>query len=514
MSCESHNPTSTNPAANATGGGPTARLVIGGLAGGSGKSLLALGLIRAWRDQGRQVAPFKKGPDYIDAAWLTSAANRPCHNLDAFLIDEASLLRSFVEHGRSAEVAVIEGNRGLYDGVDSAGTFSTAALAKLLKAPVVLIIDCTKVTRTAAAMVKGCQVLDPAVKLVGVVLNRVASQRQETLIREAISASCHLPVVGAIPRLSESLFPERHLGLLPPSEHADAQRSLAAAAQTIAQHVDLEAVHELAKAAEPIDWPAEQPQPTGAPGPRVRVGVVRDAAFNFYYPENLEQLRQCGAELVEIAALSDCQLPMVDALYIGGGFPETQAAALAANQGLRRALREQIEQGLPVFAECGGLTYLSEAIEVSGQAYPMVGVFPVTFCVGPRPQGHGYVVVEVQRPNPFFAVGQVCRGHEFRYSCVKASRIDPAGFAFRMQRGHGFDGRHDGLCYKNVLACFGHFHALSVPQWAQALVARACEHGQARQSLGGGNPQSHLSAVQQNWNSFRDQRPLTSASRC
>jgi cobyrinic acid a,c-diamide synthase len=490
------------------------RLVISGLGGGSGKSLLAVGLAATWRQQGVRVAPFKKGPDYIDAAWLTRAAEQPCHNLDAFLVDEAELLRCFVEHACSAELAVIEGNRGLFDGVDAAGTYSTAALARLLKAPVLLIVDCTKVTRTVAALVKGCQVLDPQSRVVGVVLNRVAGQRQERVIREAILASCGLPVVGAIPKLEESLLPERHLGLLPPTEHADASRAIAAAADVVAAHVDLVAVRQLAEAAELIHAPPGGPAVKQIASPSVCIGVVRDAAFNFYYPENLDLLRRHGAELVEIDALRDPALPTVDALYIGGGFPETQASALSANEGFRRSLRQRIEQGLPVYAECGGLTYLSEAIEVGSQAYPMVGVFGVTFVVEPRPQGHGYVIVEVQRANPFFAVGQVSRGHEFRYSRVKTGRVEPSAFAFRMQRGHGFDGEHDGLCYRNVLACFSHFHALGVPTWAEALVSQARQWRDARRSQNPGMAESASSGLGSDVNSFPAGAVATAAGRC
>ncbi|HYL80439.1 MAG TPA: cobyrinate a,c-diamide synthase [Candidatus Acidoferrum sp.] len=450
------------------------RLLIGALRGSSGKTLLAMGLLQAWRARGLSVAPFKKGPDYIDAAWLSRAAGIPCRNIDTYLMTDEVIRRSVGEHGRGADVTLIEGNHGLYDGVGAEATASAAEVAKLLRAPVLLLVECTKATRTVAAMVLGCQHMDPELRVAGVILNRVATPRQEKAIRTAVEEICGLPVLGSIPRLPDLALPERHLGLLTPAEHPEVTQPVIAARQTVEAHVDVEAIRTLAATAEPLCWSPRDREPavTGA-GQQMRIGIVRDSAFTFYYPENLEALRHLGADLVDVNALTDADLPPIDALYIGGGYPETHAAALARNESFRRSLRRQIDAGLPVIAECGGLIYLGDAIVLDGIAHPMVGVFPVTFELGKRPWGHGYACADVAGPNPFFPEGTALRGHEFRYSYVRSMDSRALRFAFRMTRGRGFNDQWDGLVYKNVLASFCHLHALGSPGWAEGVLRQA-----------------------------------------
>jgi cobyrinic acid a,c-diamide synthase len=449
-----------------------------GLRGSSGKTLVAVGLIGAWQARGISVAPFKKGPDYIDPAWHTRAGGRPCRNLDTFLMSEEQILRSVGKQGGTADIALVEANHGLFDGVGAEAKASSAELAKLLQTPVVLVVDCTKTTRTVAAMVLGCQHMDPELRLAGVLLNRVATPRQERAIRAAVEEVCGLPVLGSVPRLSDLEFPERHLGLLTPAEHPAVVEPIRIARQAAESHVDLEGIRRLAASAPPLTWTAAPELPRVSGG--IRIGVVRDSAFTFYYPENLEALERQGAEIVEANALKDPELPRMDALYIGGGYPETHAAALAANVGFRQALRREIESGLPVIAECGGLIYLSEAMVLNGTAYPMVGVFPVTFELGKRPWGHGYAVVEVDESNPFFEPGTILRGHEFRYSYARAARTEDLRMVFRVQRGTGFDTKRDGLTYKNVLASFCHFHAAGTGEWSGAVMRQAHFHAERR----------------------------------
>jgi cobyrinic acid a,c-diamide synthase len=455
--------------------------MIAGLRGSTGKTLVALGLISAWRARGVSVAPFKKGPDYIDAAWHTRAGARPCRNLDSYLMTEEVIRRSVGEHGRCADLTLIEGNHGLFDGVGAEATASSAELAKLLGTPVILLVDCTKTTRTVAAMVLGCQHMDPVLRLAGVLLNRVATPRQQKSVRTAVEEICGLPVLGSIPRLSDLAFPERHLGLLTPAEHPEVAGPIAIARMAVEEHVDLNKIRAIAESAPPLTWRTpEGPELAASARRGVRVGVVRDSAFTFYYPENLEALERLGGEQVFVNALTDPDLPPLDALYIGGGYPETHAEALAANGALRAAVRREIEAGLPVIAECGGLIYLGEAIVMDGVAHPMVGIFPVTFELGKRPWGHGYACVEVVEANPFFAPGTTLRGHEFRYSYARSARTEALRMAFRMQRGTGFDGKRDGLTYKNVLASFCHFHAGGTREWAGAVVRRARLHAERR----------------------------------
>jgi cobyrinic acid a,c-diamide synthase len=368
---------------------------------------------------------------------------------------------------------VIEGNRGLFDGLDAQGTCSTAELAKVLQSPVVLVVDCTKAIRTVAALVLGCQRLDPEVPLRGVILNQLAGRRHESVVREAIDQICGLPVLGAIPRLTELPLPERHLGLVPPPEHDRVAQALDQAAGMATKYLDLEALERLARQAAPLQPPGGvSTLESGSRREPTRIGVFRDAAFQFYYPENLEALIREGATLVEISPLRDAALPDVDALYIGGGFPETLAAGLAANQHFIQSLRREVDQGLPVYAECGGAVYLGETLRVQDQQYPMAAVLPLDFVLGGKPQGHGYVELETVASNPFFPEGTALRGHEFHYTYIQPS-VKDLGFVFRVHRGFGMDGRRDGVCHRNVLASYTHLHALASTSWAPAVVRAA-----------------------------------------
>jgi cobyrinic acid a,c-diamide synthase len=427
------------------------------------------------------LVPFKKGPDYIDPAWHALAAGIPCHNLDPFLMEGDQIVALVARYAGRADGLLIEGNRGLYDGLDAQGTFSTAELAKLLAAPVVLVVDCTMATRTVAALVLGCQHFDPQVPIRGVVLNQVARPRHEAILRRAIESYCGIPVLGAIPRLKCAVFPERHMGLVPPQEHAAAQRAITTARDLAQRYLDLEGLWEVAGQAPPL--PASSLQSASAVGGRepVTIGVIRDSAFQFYYPENLAALESQGARLVQLSALEDATLPLdLDALYIGGGFPETHAQALAQNQGFRQSVKRAAQQGLPIYAECGGLMYLGEAIQIQGKKFPMVGIFPYDFVMGKKPQGHGYTILAVTEENPYFPVGSRLKGHEFHYSRIIPEPGPEASLAFTMVRGAGMGGQRDGLLYRNVLATYTHLHALGTPEWAPALVAQARQYRQVR----------------------------------
>lgn len=450
------------------------RILIAGLSGGGGKTLVSLGLLAAWRKQGLSVAPFKKGPDFIDAAWLSMAAERTCRNLDLFLMSPPVIEQSFVDACQGVDVAVIEGNRGLFDGVDAQGTYSSAGLAKLLAAPVVLVVDCTKSTCTVAATILGCQHFDPQASIRGVILNRTGGGRHVSVLREAIAQHCGLPVLGALPRVSGSLFTERHLGLVPPQEHEQLPQAIRQAGDVAERYLDLEAIRDLACQAPEIERAGSRLSVANHPQPEsVRIGVFRDAAFQFYYPENLEALTREGARLIEISPLRDPELGEVDALYIGGGFPETLAPVLSRNTAFLDSLRRSIDMGLPVYAECGGAVFLGEKLLVDQQQYAMAGALPVVFAFGSKPQGHGYAILETVQDNPFFSVGQALRGHEFHYTYMQSSTADDLTFAFRVLRGYGFDGERDGLCHHNVLASYTHLHALGVESWAPAIVRAA-----------------------------------------
>jgi cobyrinic acid a,c-diamide synthase len=466
-----------------------ARIIVSALRGGAGKTVISLGIAAALRRRGLSVAPFKKGPDYIDAGWLALAAGRPCYNLDTFLVNEADVLNSFLRHTRNADIAVIEGNRGLFDGIDPEGTTSTAELAKLLQAPVILCLDCTKTTRTMAAVVNGCRGFDPAIAIRGVILNRVAGARHQKILTTSIQQHCGIPVVGAVPKLRRQSFPERHMGLVPTPEHDWADASIDAAAEMVAEHIDLDRILDFAHEAADLTEtpPAVSPDPSASPPPpastgqQPRVGIFRDSAFQFYYPDNIEALVRAGAEVVFLSPLADAPLPALDALYIGGGFPETHAAELAAGRRVRRQLRALADDGFPIYAECGGLMYLGQALVLDGQSFPMAGILPVSYGFSKRPQGHGYTIVDVVAENPYFPVGTRLQGHEFHYSNVRQwDDGRGAELVFKMARGAGFRHGMDGVCYRKVLATYTHLHALGTPQWAQALVHRAREYRACR----------------------------------
>lgn len=458
------------------------RIMIAGAGGDSGKTLVCLGLLARWRESLPSVRAFKKGPDFIDAAWLGWAAGSPGRNLDTFMMGEEVAARSFAEHACDG-INVIEGNRGLLDGLDARGAHSSAALARLLDCPVVLVVSPVKVTATAAAVVAGCRLLAPEVRIAGVVLNSIRGERHRQVVSRAIEELAGVPVLGALPRLEGGGLVSRHLGLVPPAEHRPAERMRRQLADLVADHLDLDRLLEIAREA-----PAPAPIPaTGAPAPapapgaplagggRARVGYFNDSAFTFYYPENLEALRREGAELLPISALSDRRLPPLDALYIGGGFPETHTDELAANGELLAAVREAVAGGLPTYAECGGLMYLAESLEWARGTVRLAGALPLRVRLHESPQGHGYCVMRVDRPNPFLPVGTELRGHEFHYSRITAGG-DGLATAYAVERGVGSLAGRDGIVRDNLLASYLHLHALGTPAWAPGLVAAAAAH--------------------------------------
>ncbi|MCP4338190.1 MAG: hydrogenobyrinic acid a,c-diamide synthase (glutamine-hydrolyzing) [Desulfobulbaceae bacterium] len=449
-------------------------LVIAGLAGGSGKSVVSVGITAALARQGRVVVPFKKGPDYIDAGWLQLAAGKRCYNLDPFLMTREAILQSFAIHSGEAEVVIVEGNRGLYDGVDVKGGYSTAELAVTLGLPVVLVVNCTKTTRTVAAMVLGCQQFDKRINIKGVVLNQIATERQRRLITESVENYTGIPVLGSIPRLKRDIFPMRHLGMIPHQEYTDSGGALDFLADLVAENVDLKEVEAIMG---PVPDPAIiavelQAKPTVPAQPKMKIGVLQDAAFQFYYSENLEALEKAGGELIYINAMRDSSLPELDGLYIGGGFPETSAKLLAANTTFRQSVKKAADKGLPIYAECGGLIYLGSSIVLEDEEFPLVGIFPVRFEMSVKPQAHGYTIFHVEKENGYYSQGAEVKGHEFRYSKILDWQGSADELAFKMARGHGFIDGRDGLTYKNVLALYTHIHADGTPDWAGNFVQR------------------------------------------
>jgi len=464
------------------------RLVIAAPQGRSGKTTLTLGLCAALAARGLVVQPFKKGPDYIDPSWLTEAAGRDCRTLDPFfLVSQEGVQRAFLRGARGADVSLIEGNHGLYDSLDDEGTGSTAVVARWLDAPIILVVNAARMSRSVAALVSGYQAFEPGTHVAAVILNKVApgtsvgiTSRHERKLRNAVERYCHIPVVGSIPRSDQLTIPDRHLGLVPRAEDDALIPAIDACRDAVERHVNLSAVIDIARVAltiplgENLDGEANPQSARDVPtSPRARVGVIRDRAFTFYYPENLEALVDAGAELVFVDALCDTSLPCVDALYIGGGFPEVFMQELSDNRSLRLDIRAAARSGLPIYAECGGLMYLARRIAWKGQTAEMVGVLPCDVEMTVRPQGHGYVIAEAADGHPFLSAGTIMRGHEFHNSRV-VNRREDLSTAYRLLRGNGLGGGRDGLVYRNVLASYTHLHASGSPGWAEGLVAWAC----------------------------------------
>ena len=445
-----------------------AQLLVSAAHKSSGKTTVSVGLCAALHGCGVQVQPFKKGPDYIDPLWLGRAAGRPCHNLDFHTQSPDEIRATFARYAAGADLAVIEANKGLHDGMDLAGEDSNAALARLLQAPVVLVIDTRGMTRGVAPLVLGFAAFDPRVRIGGVILNQVGGSRHEGKLRAVLERYTDIPVLGALRRDPALHIDERHLGLIPSNEHADTARHIDLIRRRVMDQVDLDAVRSLAASAPAIVPPHVEPPAAGA-GEPVRIGVLRDAAFGFYYAGDLDAFAACGAELVFIDSLHDARLPPVDGLFLGGGFPETHMEALAANRALMADIRRAIEAGLPAYAECGGLMYLARSLRWGDRRCEMAGVIPGDVVMGERPQGRGYTVLEETGHLPWPRLdapeGPV-HAHEFHYSRIENLAPD-ATFAWRVLRGAGVDGRHDGIVYRNLVAGYAHLRHTRQCPWVR-----------------------------------------------
>ncbi|UCG52885.1 MAG: cobyrinate a,c-diamide synthase [Candidatus Latescibacterota bacterium] len=462
------------------------RLVIAGLSGDSGKTIASLSFLRALRRRGLSVSVFKKGPDYIDPAWLSAAAETDCRNLDTYMVEPDVVRRTFVVHAEKSDIAVIEGNRGLFDGRDVSGTHSTAELAKLTGTPVVLVVNAAKVTRTVAAVVKGCLVFDPDVTISGVILNRVAGRRHFRVLEGSIKDFTGLPVLGAIPNLGDdsTLIPGRHLGLVTPAEYKYDTDLWDRLLEIGEDHLDIGAMIEIARSAKPIS--CEVLAAVASAPANVKIGYFRDSVFTFYYPENLEALEARGAELVPVSSVEDNGLPEIDALYIGGGFPETHADELAGNRSMMESVKHAAVSGLPIYAECGGLIYLARSLRCNEKTYPMSGLFPIDLGMHPKPVGHGYTEVRVDEPNPFYPVGTAIRGHEFHYS-GPIGDLQEVKSCMAVETGVGVGNTRDGLVAGNTLACYTHIHADGVKDWADSMISSAAKHAAKHTRKAAGN---------------------------
>jgi cobyrinic acid a,c-diamide synthase len=449
------------------------RIVVAATGSGTGKTTVTVGLIAAMRARGLRVAVFKCGPDYLDPTYHARAADRTSHNLDGWMMGREAVVATFSRAARDSDIAIIEGMMGLFDAATpTSDEGSTAEIAKWLDAPVLLVVDASGMARTIGAFATGFARFDPALRLAGLVCNRVGSRGHLDLLR---AASQVIPVVGGLPQNSEAAFPERHLGLFTADEKSVPDESIAAWGKLVAEWFDLGAVIASARAASPItrvSSPAEASAPNAESldAPRCRIGVALDDAFHFYYEDNLSRLRSLGAEIVNFAPSRDHSLPEVDGLYFGGGYPEAVASELSSNRSMLEAVCAFASAGGPIYAECGGLMYCSQAIRtLDGKSFPMLGLIPGETVMSNRLQALGYVEVETRAPSILGPAGSRFRGHQFRYSTLQP---EPANVEciYTVTPRWGSGPFAEGYRVGNLVASYVHAHWASNPNIARALV--------------------------------------------
>jgi cobyrinic acid a,c-diamide synthase len=443
--------------------------VLAAASSGSGKTTVAVALLAALRARGLRVAAFKCGPDYLDPGYHARAAGAPAHNLDGWMMGREAVLSTLTRCAAGADLALIEGAMGLFDGAaPTSDAGSTAEVARWLEAPVALVLDASGMARTAAAVAAGLAAFDPSLRVAALLCNRVGGRGHLELLREAVARP---PVLGGLPKRPELSFPERHLGLVTASAAVLPDGGLAAWARAAEEWIDLDALLAVAEAAPPLELAMSPARPS--PRRRCRIGLAFDEAFHFYYQDNLARLEALGAELVRFSPLHDATLPAVDGLYLGGGYPEVHAAALEANTAMRSAMRDFAASGRAIYAECGGLMALATAIrDRDGREHAAVGLVPGVAVVRDRLQALGYVEVTTRSPSLLGPPGVRFRGHQFRYSeLIDVPDTLPRAFTLTRRRGPSLAEGYAPA--PNVLASYVHAHWASCPAAAEALVA-AC----------------------------------------
>lgn len=444
-----------------------ARLLIGGVSSGVGKTTFTVGLCRALMRRGLKVQVFKCGPDYLDPTYHHKASGAAVHNLDSWLMGPAAVKSTFMRNAARADVSLIEGVMGLFDGASpTVLSGSSAQIAELIGAPIVLLCDASGMARSLSAVVKGFCSFEPGIAPRAVIANRIGSDGHLSLLKEAQLTEA--PVLGGLLKRAEIAFSERHLGLVAAQE-GEHEASFEAWADEVEARCDVDALLELARTAPALSAPPSGLERASAPR-RCRIGIARDAAFHFYYDENLRLLEAAGAELVEFSPIADQALPQVDGVYIGGGYPELHAEALARNTGMREALRAHARARKPIYGECGGLMYMAEAIiDLQGRAFPMLGLVAGRAVMQNKLQALGYVEAQTRADSPLGAAGVRYRGHQFRYSTLEGAEATQLHLTVKrtsrtQTEGYGVD---------NVLASYVHAHWASNPVLAEAFVG-AC----------------------------------------
>ncbi len=453
------------------------RILIAGTHSGSGKTPVTLAILSALARRGLKVQAFKVGPDFIDPSHHTAVTGRPSRNLDTWMLPEDTVLEILADGATGAELGVIEGVMGLYDGfAGNQDVGSTAHLAKMLRTPVVLVVDAHGMGRSAAAMIKGFTEFDPALNFAGVIFNNVGSARHYDFLKIAVEHSLKIPIMGYLPRDKKIAMPERHLGLIPSQELQTGDTMAENLAALAESSINLDRILEQARQAPALEAAQKifRPQSNIECQKKHRIAIAWDKAFHFYYPENLRLLAIAGAELVYFSPLADNQLPPdIDMIYIGGGFPEVFAQSLAENNSLRAEIRDFIlARKKPVYAECGGLMYLCEGIrDAAGKTFPMAGVIPADAVMAGKLSALGYIQAEVVENNALSRKGQILRGHEFHWSYLEGKAgFDNLRYAYTIQDRSGQRDKRDGIMIENMLASYTHLHFANAPELATRII--------------------------------------------
>lgn len=439
--------------------------LVGGTSSGSGKTTITLGLLRAYARRGLRVQPYKVGPDYIDTGWHTKVTGVASRNLDAFMLPESAIHHLFQYHTANADIAIIEGVMGLFDGFGVDPLYcSSAGMAKQLGCPVMLIVDGKAVSTSAAATVLGFKMFEPSVQIAGVILNNVNSETHFAMLKDAIELYCQIPVLGRVPVIKEINLPSRHLGLVTAHEQAEFDLKWDQLADAIEQHIDLDRLAEIAELPNQFIQPASlAPEALIGAGKGLKLALAEDEAFNFYYQDNLELLVAAGVELIRFSPLRDEVVPECDMIYLGGGYPEIHSESLSKNQSMLESIQQAHQKGIPIYAECGGLMYLGGSLTTaSGDTYPMVGIFPGESKMTSSLKRFGYCQAKAEQPTLLAQTGDVIRGHEFHYSDFETE--EKTAFRFSKERDgvemtHWFGGYQSG----NTLASYLHVHFLQNP---------------------------------------------------
>ena len=437
------------------------RILLAGDRSSSGKTTIVAGLLSALRGRGQEVQPFKVAMDYIDPSYHTWITGRSCRNLDGYLMTPAAIREIYAHAAQNADISVIEGVRGLYEGYDG-DLGSTAQIAKMLKTPVIFVVDARSITRSCAALVKGYMDFDPEVQFKGVILNKVGSERHASKAIKEIERHAGVEVVGVIRRNDDMHLAMRHLGLVPVLEgktrHEGFRERVDRIRAIVEEGLDLDRILEIAREAEPLPEVATDLYQENIQGSRLRIGVATDEAFNFYYRDNLEMMELAGAKIIPFSPVHDQSLPEVDGIYIGGGYPELYASELSENRSMRRSLERAHEKDLPIYAECGGLMYLAREIEWDGERQEMVGLVPGIVRRG-NVRVVSYVHGRLARDCVLGSTGEPIMGHEFHHSeILMDEKVD---YAIQLSRGTGIEGGWDGVCEGNMVASYSHIHSAS-----------------------------------------------------